>query len=289
MAQRHEQRSRQRRAAAIGAACLLATAVAARRPGLPDPVCGAFLTISVAGVLSWLAAATVCRARLSAREASAWALGLTVAAAGPVLTAAWPGDEVATGLVSGPGDALRFVEKGPGRHLLVVSAAVPEPGQVSFDLGVGGERITGELFRGARRWSVGDERGHTHLDRASLVVPAALPAGAVQVTLERTSMPGLALTLTVYRVRLPGWLPALAAACALIAFAWKVAPMGGGREAVMAASVSILAGLATGAAVTPAHAMGAAVRGLLLGGVGGLPLGVAVAWAIPRLRRGRGR
>ena len=228
-------------------------------------------------MLSWLAAATVRCARLTAREATAWALGLAVAAAGPVLTAAWPGEMVATGPVAAPGDVLLLGRGHPGHHLLLVSAAVPEPGQASFELAVGGERIAGELFRGARQWTVGDERGHTHLDRASLLVESDLPAGDVQVTLERTSMPGLTLTLTVYRERLPGWVPALAAICALLAFAWRVAPLGGGREAVMAASVAILTGLATGAAATPAHAMGAAVRGLLLGGLGGVPLGAVLA------------
>ena len=281
------QRNRQRRAAAIGAVSLLATAVAARRAGLPDPLCGTFLAVSVAAVLSWLAAATVRRARFKAREAAAWALGLAVAAAGPVLTAAWPGEMVATGPVAAPGDVLLLGRGHPGHHLLLVSAAVPEPGQASFDLAVGGERITGELFRGARPWTVGDERGHTHLDRASLVVESDLPTGEVQVTLERTSMPGLALTLTVYRERLPGWLPALAAICALLAFAWRVAPLGGGREAVMAASVAILTGLATGAAATPAHAMGAAVRGLLVGGLVGLLVGDILCRVIPWTGRGR--
>ncbi len=273
MALSHEQRRLQRRAAAIGAACLLATAVAARRAGLTDPLCGAFLAVSVAAVLSWLAAATVRSARLTAREAAAWALGLAVAAAGPVLTAAWPGEEVATGPVAAPGDVLRLGRNHPGRHLLLVSAAVPEPGQVSFELEVGGERVTGELLRGARKWSVGDERGHTHLDRESLVMGSDLPAGEVQVTLERTSVPGLALNLIVYRERFPGWLPALAALCALLACAWRVAPLGAGREAVTAASAAILIGLATGAAATPVHSMGAAVRGLFLGGLGGLLVG----------------
>lgn len=155
-------------------------------------------------MLSWLAAATVRCARLTAREATAWALGLAVAAAGPVLTAAWPGEEVSTGPVAAPGDVLLLGRGHPGHHLLLASAAVPEPGQASFDLAVGGERITGELIRGARQWAVGDERGHTHLDRASLVVESDLPAGDVQVTLERTSMPGFTLTLTLYRERLPG-------------------------------------------------------------------------------------
>lgn len=53
----------------------------------------------------------------------------------------------------------------------------------------------------------------------------------------------------------------------------------------MAASVAILTGLATGAPATPAHAMGAAVRGLLLGGLGGLPLGAALARAAVGSRR----
>jgi hypothetical protein len=285
MAESHNLRNWRRRAAALGAACLLATAVAARRAGLPDPLCGTFLAVSVAGMLSWLAAATVRRARLTAREAFAWAVGLAVAAAGPVFTAAWPGEEVATGLVAAPGDTLRLVETCPGSHLLLVSAAVPEPGQVSFDLRVGGELVSGELYRGARRWSVGDERGHVHLNRASLVERVDLPAGEFQVTLERTSEPGLALTMSVYRERLPGWLPALAALCALLAFAWRVAPLGGGREAIMAASAAVLGGLAIGAAVTPAQAMGAAIRGLFLGGLGGLPLGAALASAAAGARR----
>ena len=280
-----DQRNRQRRAAAIGATFLLATAVAARRAGLPDPLCGTFLAVSVAAVLSWLAAATVRRARLAVPEATAWALGMAVAAAGPVLTAAWPGEEVATGPVAAPGDVLLLGRGHPGHHLLLVSAAVPEPGQASFDLAVGGERITGELFRGARPWTVGDERGHTHLDRASLVVESDLPTGEVQVTLERTSMPGLTFTLTVYREWLPGWLPALAALGVLLGFAWRVATLGGGREAIMAASVAILGGLAVGATATPAQALGVAIRGLLLGCLGGLPLGAGLASAAAGARR----
>ena len=286
MALRHDQRNWRHRAAGIGLACLLLTAVVARRTGLPDPLCGALLAVSVAGVLSWLAAATVRSATFGTREASAWALGLAVAGAGPVLTATWPGEEVASGLVAAPGDALRLLEERQGRHRLLVSAAVPEPGEVHFELEAGGETLSGELFRGARRWSVGDERGHTHLDRASLLLAADLPAGEVQIALIRTSVPGLALSLSVYRERLPAWLPTLVALLALLGFSWRVAPLGSGREAVMAASVVILAGLATGAAATPAHSMGAAVRGLVLGGLGGLPLGAALAGILRWVRHG---
>ena len=47
----------------------------------------------------------------------------------------------------------------------------------------------------------------------------------------------------------------------------------------MAASSAILAGLAAGALATPAHAMGAAVRGLVVGGLVGLPVGAGLAAA----------
>jgi hypothetical protein len=217
-----------------------------RRLGVAEALVGGLLGVAALGTLSALVA-TLARSRgVRWPEATAWAVVVFAASASPFLASVRPGP-----LLGGGTLALRS------------GAALGE----------------GSLARGTMRWVAGSETRRYHEDRTSVLLDLPLAAGARRLDLERVSRQGIPLQVAVYDSALPGVLLLVAGFCVLAALGWRMAVVGGDRDVVMCAAMSVVAGLGSAAIATPDRAFAPVLAGLLLGLVVGLPLGAAAASA----------
>ncbi len=280
-------RRRQRWTAAVVILCLIAGAWVGRRLGMADGLSGGVLGGAALGTLALLVARMARSCGLLWPEASAWALAVFTVAAAPFLSSVVPGPVLGRGDLKAEGDGFQL-EPGPATSSKVsVTADLPEGSSVAFTLRSGAALSEGSLSRGTMRWASGGETRRYHEDRTSVLLDLDLPAGVRRLELERVSNLGFPLQVSVHAATLPRYLLVAAALGVVAALGWRAASLGGDRDIVMGAAMSVVAGLGAGATATPARAFAPALSGLLLGLVLGLPLGAAVTSAAGWLRRRR--
>ena len=278
-ARRRRARRRQRWTAAVAVLCLITAAWVGRRLGVAEALVGGLLGVAALGTLSALVA-TLARSRgVRWPEATAWAVVVFAASASPFLASVRPGPLLGGGTLEAEGGSI-LLEPGRATTAKVsVTAVLPEGGSVAFALRSGAALGEGSLARGTMRWVAGSETRRYHEDRTSVLLDLPLAAGARRLDLERVSRQGIPLQVAVYDSALPGVLLLVAGFCVLAALGWRMAVVGGDRDVVMCAAMSVVAGLGSAAIATPDRAFAPVLAGLLLGLVVGLPLGAAAASA----------
>jgi hypothetical protein len=266
---------------------LTAAAWVGRRLGMAEAMSGGLLGVAALGTLDVLVACIAPGGGMRRREASAWAVAVFMVSAAPFLASVHPGPELGRGTLDVEGGSLHLAPGQATRAKVSVTADIPEGSSVAFTLRSGAALSEGSLSRGHGRWVAGGETGRYHVDRTSVLLDLALPVGVRRLDLERVSSHGIPLQVAVYASTLPGYILVAAGFGVLAAFGWRTASLGGDRDAVLGAAMSVVAGLGAAAIATPARALAPVLAGLLLGLVVGLPLGSAVASAGRWLRSRR--
>ena len=265
----------------------VAAAWAGRRLGMSEGLSGGLLGIAAMGTLVALVARMARKGGTRWPEAAAWALAIFVVSVTGFLASVYPGPVLARGTLEAEGAGLLLGSGRATKAKLSVTADLPEGSAVAFTLRVGDVLREGTLSRGTARWVSGGETRHYHEDRTSVLLDVDLPDGARRLELDRVSVRGIPLQVTIYASVLPGYLLLAAGLGVLAALGCRAAALGRNRDIVMGAALSVVAGFGAAAIATPDRAFAPVLAGLLLGLVVGLPLGAAVASAAEWLRSRR--
>jgi len=285
--------ARQRQRSALLAAAITATSVVvlgwlARQQGWPQAPVGAILALSLGAIVAALFSVLARRGGASLRRSVTCGAALFVASASPMVDSIHPGPVLAQGEFTREGEVRDLESALRGDLSVAVSADLPHEGSVAFSLGIGPSVLDGVLLRGTQRWRVGEERGHYHEDRATVLLEVSDTAEVRTLALRRLSGLSVPLQITVYGRVLPPWLADAAALVILACLAWNAIPLSGSRELLGTAFVAVTASLYAGFTGSPQGAVGAVIRGVMFGTLVGVPasalVGQGVRWLRSRLK-----
>jgi hypothetical protein len=212
----------------------------------------------------------------------------------PALSAVAPGQALASGEVSRPGNRLELplgALGASGRLRLLVHAPLPPGGtpQVAFRFSAGGASLSGEVERTVSYARVGrGNRAAVAHDHNEVWVHGALGAGATGITLDRIDGPLAGpLQVEVHAEWISPLALVLSALLVLVAAAIWEARLGGGHFAALS-GMALAYGLLVGSNATPHAALGTSLGAILLGALAGALAGGLLAmlarlgpWARP--------
>lgn len=261
-------RLRQRHAllpAAVATTTVVALGWLARQQGWPQAPVGAILALSLGAIVAALFGVLARRGGASLRRSVACGSALFVATAGPMVGSIYPGPVLAQAEFTREGEVLELGRVLHGDLSVAVSANLPHAGSVAFTLGIGPSVLEGTLLRGTQRWRVGEERGHYHEDRATVLLEVSEPAEVRALALRRFDGLQVPLRVTVYRRVLPSWFADVAAIVILSCLSWSALTLSSSRELVGTALVAVTASLYAALTGSPQGAVGAVIRGVVVG------------------------
>lgn len=283
-------RRRQRHAllaASIAAACVVVLGWLARQQGWPQAPVGAILALSLGAIVAALFTVLARRGGASLSRSVACGAALFVATAGPMMDSIHPGPVLAQAEFTREGEVQELDSELRGGLSVAVSADLPHEGSVAFSLGIGPRVLEGTLLRGTQRWRVGEERGHYHEDRATVLLEVSEREQArTLVLLRRAGLP-VPLRVTVYGRVLPPWFPDAASLVILTCLAWIAGSLNGGRALTGTAFVAITSGLYAGFTGSPQGAVGAVIGGVIFGSLVGVPGSALVSRGVRWVRSRR--
>lgn len=278
-------------AAAISALFVVVLGWLARQQGWPQAPVGAILALSLGAIAAALSTVLARRGGATLRRSVACGAALFVATAGPMMDSIHPGPVLAQAEFTREGEVRDLGSALRGDLSVAVSADLPHEGSVAFSLGIGPSVLDGTLLRGTQRWRVGEERGHYHEDRATVLLEVSETAEVRTLALRRLGGLAVPLQVKVYGRILPPWLADAAAIVILACLAWNAIPLSGSRALVGTALVAIAASLYVGYSGSPQGAVGAVIRGVMFGTMVGVPMSALVdrsgRWLRARFGPGR--